>query len=77
MNSNFEKAFHQYIELVDVNPLMYNINQTFNIKTKSRYSFEDPGTDRRTDRQTYGIDSGMYSQRHFKMIYDASIKTEN
>ena len=30
---------------------------------KSRYSFEDRGTDSQTDRQTDGIDFGTYSQR--------------
>ena len=37
---------------------------------KSRYSFEDRGTDRHTDRwmdgETNGINFGMYSQRPFK-----------
>ena len=37
-------------------------HQTFNIKTKSSYSFEDCGTDGQTD----GIDLGMYSLRPFE-----------
>ena len=42
------------------------------IKMKSRYSFEDHGTDRQTDE----IDFGMFSQRPFKW-YDMPIKAEN
>ena len=44
---------------------------------KSSYSFEDRDTERRTDRQTEGINFGMYSKRPFRMIYDTLTKAEN
>ena len=35
----------KFVELVETNPLMYNIKDIFTIKRKSSYLFEDRGTD--------------------------------
>ena len=58
---------------VKTNPLMFNING-FRIKTKSKYSFEDRGADRRTDRQNRF--QNVHSKT-FQMIYDTPTKFEN
>ena len=49
MTINLKKlSIGMLVEFAETNPLMFNIKH-FHIKTKSRYSFEDRGTDRQTE----------------------------
>ena len=54
-----------YVELVEMNPFMYRIKY-LGLK-KSSYSFEDRGTDRRTDR--LNLFRNALSET-FRIIYD-------
>ena len=59
------KKFHLFVELVETNPLMYNIKD-LGQKTESSYSFEDRGTDGQTDRRN--LFRNVLSKT-FRMIY--------